>query len=93
MGRIHGQSKRNDQVIYESMILTGIWQLGKAWKSERLVVMNVDCIIHSIGSFIFKVAQGSKWVNSHTTLPGTILLLATKVPNHRKLLRPGKTSG
>lgn len=60
MGRIHGQSKRNDQVIYESMILTGIWQLGKAWKSERLVVMNVDCIIHSIGSFIFKVAQGSK---------------------------------
>lgn len=59
-----------------------------------LVVPDDDWAIPSPGSLILKhdgSLRAKRRVTSHTALPGTILVLAMKVPHHRKLLGPGKT--
>lgn len=70
-----------------------IWQLDLDRKNQMLVVTHVDWATHSIGSLILK-GRGSfgaaSRVTSRTALPGTTLVLAMKVPCHRKLLRPEK---
>lgn len=69
-----------------------IWQVDWGWKSQMLVVLDVDWAILSSGLLVLKddgCFRAAGRMTSHAALPGTILVLAMKVPYHRRL--PGES--